>query len=255
MPKLRTRHQETVERIAGWLVGGRFGPGAALPNETEIGAELEVSRTVVREAMRTLVAKGMVAVRRRHGTTVRPVEAWSLFDAQVMGWRLKQGLSPQFIDDLVRFRLGIEPFAAGLAAENPEFDPAGLEAAYGRMSAAAAGEGDWHAADLDFHRAILLGSRNQFLRHLAPMMENALRVSFSLSVLSMDSARASLPMHRAVADAILDRDPERARRALSDLITSAREDIRVGLEPPQREHAARRTPAHGKGARLPVPTA
>ena len=166
-----------MDRIAGWIVGGRFEAGTMLPREEEIGGELNVSRTVVREAMRTLTAKGMVEVRRRLGTRVRPVDTWSLFDPQVVSWRMTSGL------------------------------------------------GSYHAADLDFHETIIRGADNLFLRQLIPLMTNTLRASFSLSVISMDTARGSLPMHRAVADAVIAGDADGARRALSMLIEAAREDI------------------------------
>jgi GntR family transcriptional regulator, galactonate operon transcriptional repressor len=227
---LRTLHQETVDRIAHWIVGGRFADRSALPTEDEIGGELGVSRTVVREAMRTLVAKGMVEVRRRHGTTVRPIDSWSLFDPQVVAWRVTGGLTRDFVDDLIHFRLGIEPHAAALAARNPAFDAKALEDAYRRMANAVDGDGDYHAADLDFHQSIILGSNNQFLRQLVPLLANTLSISFKLSVISMDTARASLPMHREVADAIIEGEPDRARKALTKLIEAAREDI-LGVLP------------------------
>lgn len=229
---MRTRHQETVDRIASWIVGGRFAGQVALPTEDEIGDELGVSRTVVREAMRTLVAKGMVDVRRRHGTQVRPIDDWSLFDPQVVAWRITGGLTREFVDDLIGFRLGIEPHAAELAARNPRFSAAMLDDAYARMAAAVDGNGDYNAADLDFHETIIVGSNNQFLRHLVPLIANTLRMSFSLSVISMDTARASLAMHRDVADAIIGREPEEARAALTRLIEAAREDI-LGVLPDQ----------------------
>jgi DNA-binding FadR family transcriptional regulator len=225
MAILRTRHQDAVDVIAGWIVGGRIAAESVLPPEEEIGGDLAVTRTLLREPMRTLVAKGMVNVRRRHGTQVQPVDSWSLFDPQVVSWRLAGGLTREFIEDLIHFRLGIEPYAAGLAAANPEFPADMLDRAFRRMAAAVDGKGDYHQADLAFHETIFLGSGNQFLRQLAPLMVNTLRVSFSLSVISMDSARASLPMHRAVADAIIGRDSDAARAALTTLIAAAREDI------------------------------
>ena len=69
---IRSLHHEAVEAIAKWLMIGRYRVGTILPNETEIGDELGISRTVVREAVRTLVAKGMLQVRRKTGTIVRP---------------------------------------------------------------------------------------------------------------------------------------------------------------------------------------
>ena len=248
MSSLRTRHQDAVEQIANWIVGGRFAAGTMLPREEEIGGELRVSRTVVREAMRTLVAKGMVDVRRRHGTRVLPIDAWSLFDPDVVNWRMTRGLSREFIEDLIRFRLGIEPHAAGLAAANREFPAGKLNDAFARMQAAVDGNGSYHEADLDFHETIILGADNQFLRQLVPLMTNTLRASFRLSVISMDTARGSLPMHRAVADAIIARKPEEARAALTTLIEEARKDI-IGVLP----KILREEEPHGERDRLADP--
>jgi DNA-binding FadR family transcriptional regulator len=246
--KLRTRHQHAVDHLGRWIAGGRFGPDAAMPTELELGEDLGVSRTVVREAMRTLVAKGMVEVRRRHGTRVRPLRDWNLFDPQVLAWRLERGLTPDFVEDLVAFRLGFEPLAASLAARNPDFPAGTLDDAYARMAAAVDGHGSYHEADLAFHETILAGARNQFLHHLAPFLTNALRMSFNLSVLNLDTARAALPLHRAVADAILRKDPEGAAAALGTLIESARLDILVGLE----EQDRGRSNADEEGGRQPV---
>ncbi|MBB4018551.1 DNA-binding FadR family transcriptional regulator [Chelatococcus caeni] len=230
IPAMRSLHQDAVDRLAGWIVAGRFDVHDPLPNETEIGAELGVSRTVVREAMRTLAAKGIVSVRRRHGTRIEPLDRWHLFDPQVIAWRLESGVTREFVNDLIDFRLGIEPYAAELAARNPDFPAAALDEAFKQMTAAAVhGEGDYHAADLVFHETILNGSRNQFLRHLVPIVANALKLSFHLSVVDMESARRALPLHRAVADAIIGHDGEGARRALTQLIESARQDIYVAL--------------------------
>jgi len=245
MALLRTRHQDVVDIIAGWIIGGRFAAEAVLPTEDLIGDQLGVSRTVVREAMRTLVAKGMVTVRRRHGTQVQPIDSWSLFDPQVVTWRLTSGLTREFIEDLIHFRLGIEPYAAGLAAANPNFPTDALDQSFRRMAAAVDGDGSYHEADLEFHKTIFLGSDNQFLRQLIPLMANTLKVSFSLSVISMDTARSSLPMHREVADAIIGRDPAAARLALTKLIEAAREDILEVLPQITREERV-----DGEGKRL-----
>ena len=245
MAPLRTRHQDVVDIIAGWIVSGRFAADTVLPTEDMIGIQLGVSRTVVREAMRTLVAKGMIIVRRRHGTQVQPVDSWSLFDPQVVAWRLTSGLTPEFIEDLIHFRLGIEPYAAGLAAANPNFPAEALDQSFRRMAAAVDGDGSYHEADLEFHKTIFLGSDNQFLRQLIPLMANTLKVSFSLSVISMDTARSSLPMHRKVADAIIGRDPAAARLALTKLIEAAREDILEVLPQITREERV-----DGEGERL-----
>ncbi|WP_274426397.1 FadR/GntR family transcriptional regulator [Chelativorans sp. YIM 93263] len=224
----KSRHQDAVERIADWIIAGRFSEAGTLPTEAEVGAELGVSRTVVREAIRTLSAKGLVRARPRHGTAVRPQEDWHLFDPQVIEWRMRSGISHDLANDLIDFRLAIEPFAGQLAAQRSDFPTDDLQAAYEHMVAATESDGaysDYYAADLDFHQTILTGTKNAFIHHLAPLIANALRLSFHLSVFSMDSARASLPMHKAVAEAIAARAPERASEALTTLIESARGDI------------------------------
>lgn len=143
---------------------------------------------------------------------------------------MRAGVSRDLANDLIDFRLAIEPFAARLAAQRHDFPQDDLYAAYDRMVAATEGDGDYYTADLDFHQTILMGTRNAFIRHLAPLVGNALRLSFHLSVFSMDGARASLPMHRAIVEAIAARAPERASEALTTLIESARGDIFLVLE-------------------------
>ena len=109
---VRSLHSEVVEEIARWMIAGHFREGDVLPNEQEIGDQLGVSRTVVREAVRTLVAKGMLQVRRRTGTVVLGEDEWSIFDTEVLAWRFRHGVSDAFLEDLFRFRAGMETFAA-----------------------------------------------------------------------------------------------------------------------------------------------
>src|SRR5512139_332648 len=108
--------QATVDQIASWVFSGRYGPGDTLPIEPAIGEELAVSRTVVREALKTLGAKGLVVCGPRRGTRVRPRSAWNHFDPDVVNWRLEAGVDETFVRDLFELRLAIEPAAARLAA-------------------------------------------------------------------------------------------------------------------------------------------
>jgi DNA-binding FadR family transcriptional regulator len=222
------RRHATVDTIASWIVGGRYSPGDTLPIEPAIGEELAVSRTVVREALKTLTAKGLVVTGPRLGTRVRPRSAWNHFDPDVVNWRLEAGVDETFVRDLFELRLAIEPAAARLAARaaNAEDIRAG-EAAYAAMVAGAHGQGhaQYLKADLAFHESLLTATHNQFIAGLSPVFSALLRVSFRLSVRSMAGARASLPMHRELLDAVIARDPLRAADAAATLIESARGDI------------------------------
>jgi DNA-binding FadR family transcriptional regulator len=200
--------------------------GEALPIEPDIAEALSVSRTVVREAVKTLAAKGMVRTGPRVGTRVRPEADWHLFDPQVIRWRAAGGVDVEFIRDIFAFRLAIEPAAAALAAEfATPADIARIEAAFAGMTEAVEGRGAYVDSDLMFHRAMLDASHNQFFSALKPLVSSVLTVSFRQSVKSRASARASLPRHMAVLDAVRRRDSADAERALRALIDSARLDI------------------------------
>jgi DNA-binding FadR family transcriptional regulator len=226
-------HDNAVETIAGWILSARFAAGATLPVEQAIGEELGASRTTVREALKTLAAKGLVRVGPRTGTRVQPSDAWNLFDPQVVAWRLEAPLTPDLIDDLVEMRLLIEPEAAALAAGRAgAVDIAAIREAYESMVRATEGEGSYIQADLDFHQAILRAAHNQFLSQLSSVVGAVLRLSFELSVTSMDSAKASLPDHAALLRAIGMADSGAARDCLVRIIRGSRDDmarLRSGL--------------------------
>lgn len=221
---VRSLHNETVESLANWLMAGRYGPGDILPKEPEIGEELGVSRTVVREAVRTLVAKGLLQVRRKTGTVVLPVADWSLFDPEVLAWRFRYSRDATFIDDMTDFRAAIETIAVEICAVRPDFDAGELHACCDAMEAALRGEGDWFAADLAFHRTLLRGTRNQFILHMQPMLENFFNAILSPELLLPENMRITLPYHRKIADAIAAHDPVRGRETMLQLVRKGRED-------------------------------
>ncbi|MEP7182070.1 MAG: FadR/GntR family transcriptional regulator [Betaproteobacteria bacterium] len=224
------RRRATVDRIAAWIVGGRYAPGDTLPIEPALGEELAVSRTVVREALKMLAAKGLVVTGPRLGTRVRPRSAWNHFDPDVVNWRLEAGVDEAFVRDLVELRLAIEPAAARLAARAATGDDiAAAEEAYRCMVRGANGHGHYLQSDVAFHESLLNATHNQFIAGMAPVFSALLRVSFRLSVRSLAGARASLPAHRRLLDAIVARKPELAEAATSALIESARADIEGGI--------------------------
>lgn len=224
----RSIHAQTVGTIAGWIINGRFREGENLPIEPAICAELGVSRTVVREAIKTLAAKGLVSTGPRIGTRVLPRGRWNLFDERVVEWRLQCGVDATFIQDLMALRLAIEPAAAMLAARQAApAARAAVMARYAGMIAAEAGDdrAAYVEADLAFHAGILDATGNQFFASLAPMISSVLKVSFTLSTGNPEAIRQSLPNHRAVAEAIARGDGAEAAARLTALIEQARHDL------------------------------
>jgi GntR family galactonate operon transcriptional repressor len=223
-------HDSVVDQIAGWIVAARFAAGETLPIEQAICDELDVSRTVVREALKTLAAKGLVRSGPRVGTRVLPAESWNLLDPQVVGWRLKAGIDRTLVEDLIDMRLMIEPAAAERAAQRataPDLER--LARTYDAMERAAEGHGSYIEADLAFHQAMLSAAHNQFLSQLVPVVAAVLRLSFGLSVRSLESARASLPDHAALHAAIAQGRAEEARARVVAIIEAARHDIEEAL--------------------------
>ena len=106
---IKNVHGNTVDHLGEAVVAGRYAVGAALPPEPLLCAELGVSRTVVREAVKSLVAKGLISTGPRVGTRVMPEEHWNWFDPDVVAWQSKAGLTPGFLRDLQDLRRVVEP--------------------------------------------------------------------------------------------------------------------------------------------------
>src|SRR5246500_5966841 len=119
------------------IIAGRYAEGMRLPGDAELTAMFGVSRPVLRESVKTLVAKGLLSTKARVGTVVRERGAWNMFDADVLAWHLDAGIERRFLSDLAEIRLAIEPRAAALAARRrSEADIAELRRAFDIMQQA-----------------------------------------------------------------------------------------------------------------------
>lgn len=114
--KKRSLFGQVLEGLGSRIVRGELQPGQTLP-ETELCRDLGASRTVVREVLKTLSAKGLVDTRTRTGTRVLEATHWNLLDLDVLGWRYAAMPRMQFFRELFELRRMIEPNAAALAAE------------------------------------------------------------------------------------------------------------------------------------------
>ena len=216
----------TLDHLGEALVSGRWGADGALPPEPLLCEALGVSRSVVREAVKSLVAKGLLTTGPKVGTRVQPADQWNWFDPDVIAWHSRGGLSREFVRDLHELRRVVEPAAVALAAERATAtDLEHLETAFAGMSAAIAGGGDYVRHDLAFHQGLLAASHNRMLVHMSKALAALLRTSFELSTARPDGALHSLPLHRAVLDAVIARNAAKAEKAALLLIDSARDDI------------------------------
>jgi DNA-binding FadR family transcriptional regulator len=222
----KNAHGHTVDRIGEAIVAGRYAVGATLPAEPLLCEELGVSRTVVREAVKSLAAKGLLVAGPKVGTRVLPSDNWNWFDPDVVAWQTHAGLTREFLRDLQELRRVIEPAAVRMAAERATASEiAEIEAAYAGMKQAVEHGGDYVASDLRFHQGLLRAGGNRMMVQMSKAIGALLRTSFEVSTSLLDGPASSLPLHRAVLDAVIAHKPERAERASLRLIDSAGEDI------------------------------
>jgi DNA-binding FadR family transcriptional regulator len=227
---IKNVHGTTVDLLGQAIISGRYAIGASLPPEPLLCEELGVSRTVVREAVKSLVAKGLIITGPKLGTRVLPEDQWNWFDPDVVTWQSQNGLTPEFLKDLQDLRRVVEPAAVRMAAERATAqDLADIEAAFAGMKKAVEFGGDYVTFDLLFHQGLLRASHNRMLIQMSKALGALLRTSFEISTSKKDGPKSSLPMHRAVLDAVIAKEPLQAEKAILKLIDGARDDIQMVL--------------------------
>ncbi len=228
-PAPRTTFQEQVlDTLGRDICSGRVRPGQLLPPEAELCERFGFSRIVIREAIKSLAAKGLLAVTRRVGTLVLEPTRWNLFDPDIIGWRAESAVvDPTLQRDLMEMRRIIEPAAVRLTAlRASDEERRMLRSAYMAMARAVAGKGDYVKADLAFHAIILAACGNQFVRQMQDAMAALLHVTFDVITTKPGGPAHSLPMHEAVCEAIERGDADAAEKAALVLIDGAEEDLR-----------------------------
>lgn len=234
-PRPRGSHGLVVEELGRAIVSGEIPQGAILPGDQELMERFGVSRTVLREAMKTLAAKRLIQAKSRVGTRVLERVRWNFVDSDVMGWRLGAGVDLDFVVHLAEMRLALEPAAAALAARHATSDEiVALYALAARMEDLAHTRESIAKADLDFHIAIAECSRNPFMRSVSSLIEAALAVSLQLSspALSPSGIATCAANHLRIAHAIAARDPDRAAAAMRAVIEEGVARITHALDAP-----------------------
>jgi DNA-binding FadR family transcriptional regulator len=206
-----------LDAIGRTIVTGRYD-GKTFPTEAELARQHGVSRSVTREAVKMLTAKGLLTARPRQGTMVQPSTAWNLFDPDVLRWLLERSFSIELLREFTQLRIAIEPAAAALAARNASAaDLALIRAGFERMEQADRGADDPLESDIAFHIAILRATENPFYAQFRDVVATALHTSIRFTN-RWKGRSASLPAHYAVLEGIEARDPERARAAMQAII-------------------------------------
>jgi DNA-binding FadR family transcriptional regulator len=225
----RNRQEQVLDELGGLVVAGAVAPGATLPIEPALAAEFGVSKTVIREAIRGLAAKGLVRTSPRRGTIVCQRDDWHLLDPDVLVWHLRAETGPNMLRDFEEFRRAVEPMGARLAAERAtDEDKQLLRAAFELMQQTADEPERYLAADLDFHTALLTATENEMLRGLRNAVRAALAVRHESAAPVLGDMRESMPSHEQVLVAVEAGDPDAAAAAMEQLLAlSIRDDARL----------------------------
>ncbi|APU14726.1 MULTISPECIES: FadR/GntR family transcriptional regulator [Actinoalloteichus] len=218
-------HGNTVELLGARIVSGAVGEGETL-DLAGLSAELDLSITALREAIKVLTAKGLVDARQRRGTFVRPRATWNLLDVDVIRWQFAAGAADDFLRDLAEVRAVIEPAAARYAAaRRTEDDLRALDEALAAMGRAVGGDPSSAAdADLAWHRALLVATHNEMLVRMEIFIEPGLSERDRLVHQSGDDD--PVPSHQAVLDAVRAADAEAAGAAMLALLAKSDSDLR-----------------------------
>jgi DNA-binding FadR family transcriptional regulator len=148
-----------------------------LPPQDVLSKEFDVSRTVMREALSMLLARDMLDVRPKVGTRVRPMRDWRMIDEDVVSWRFRAKPDPQFMRDVIEFRMLIEPRATAQAAVRATaVDIAGIREAFEAFKVLQPGDPNYDTADELLHTRIVQASGNQFFQQMAAIVRGAVRL-------------------------------------------------------------------------------
>lgn len=216
----RGLHGHIVRLVGLRIVSGELPPGAVIDLDA-LSKEADASKTVLREALRVIAAKGMVNPRQKRGTVVQPRDRWDLLDTDVIGWRRESRRDiARLHEDLAELRLIIEPRTAGLAAERrTDDDLAALESALVRMRRAGHDVEDIVDADRDFHVALLHASHNELLVRFDAVVTHAVDIRDRLAQ-SMEPWTGPTTQHEEILEAVRRRDGATAAALMASVLAA-----------------------------------
>lgn len=236
---VRGLHGQVVHELGGRILSGRIRPGTTI-DLSSVESELGVSRTVLRESLKVLAAKGLVGARQKVGTFVTSPEQWNMLDADVLRWRVAAQPTPALLDQLAEVRWIVEPASAALAAtRRTDADVDALSTALAGMDTTEHDAAGVIEADLRFHTALLEATHNVLIASLKGVIEQGLRQR-DLLVHSHPMASDPIPSHSAVLDAVRARDALAAEQAMRALLHQAATDFERLPKTATRHRAATR---------------
>lgn len=201
-----------AEQLGETIVTGRF-LSDAFPTEAELVEQFGLSRSVVREAVKMLVSKGLLRGGSGQGTFISKEDAWNLFDQDVLRWLLARHRPSLAGRQLAEIRWGMEPEAAGLAAARAgERERLAIREAARALDAATTG-GHPLSAVIVFHLAVLEATGNAIYLSARPLVATGLKMDDRFAV-AHGVSPFNAAAYRKVGAAISAGDARRAMSAM-----------------------------------------
>lgn len=222
-------HAHLLASLGPAIAAGEYPPGTVLRTE-ELAERFEVSRTVVREAVRVLESMRLVESRRRVGVRVLPTEQWNVYDPQVITWRLAGSDRARQLRSLTVLRSAVEPAAARLAAEHATAGECATvtEEAMGMVATSRGGQLERYLVhDVAFHRAILCASGNEMFARLGDVVAAVLAGRTRHEVMFSDPRQEAVTLHVQVAEAIRAGDGPRAEEVMRTITVDAMQELDI----------------------------
>ncbi|HDS7115396.1 TPA: FadR family transcriptional regulator [Klebsiella aerogenes] len=209
-----------AEKIAQKILTGEYPPESILPGEMELGEQFGVSRTAVREAVKTLAAKGMLLPRPRIGTRVLARSSWNFLDKELLAWWLTEDNFAEVVSHFLVMRSSLEPQACLLAAiTGTSEQKAQLNTLMEEMIELKRHfiRERWIEVDMAWHEHIYAMSGNPFLTSFASLFHSVYQTYFT-SITQNEVVK--LDLHQAIVDAIQESDGPRAQLACQTLLNT-----------------------------------
>lgn len=222
-------HARVLDSLGPAITCGAYPPGSVLRTD-ELAQRFEVSRSVIREAVRVLESMHLVESRRRVGVTVRASEEWNLYDPQVIRWRLAGTDRSRQLRSLTVLRSAVEPVAAGLAARRASAEECArlTEAALGMVATSRGQQLEAYLVhDVAFHRIVLRASGNEMFARLGDVVAEILTGRTEHQVMFEDPDPPAVTLHVQVAEAVRMRDEARAEALTREITVGALHELDI----------------------------
>jgi DNA-binding FadR family transcriptional regulator len=209
----RNLTQLVVNALGQAIVQGKFDDSGSLPTEAELSIQFDTSRSVTREAVKMLTAKGLIVSRPRQGIRVLPVSQWNLFDTAVLHWLLEGQPSDALRREFAEMCWSIAPEAVMLACRTGVV----LDEIAQALQTVEASQGNaqlWLNAHEGFMRAVLHASGNRFFVQMVEFLQATLRLHSTY----INRLPRSTEPHRALCQALIEGRADAAATAMRRLM-------------------------------------